>query len=37
MNRFVCSLLFFGFVQVEAKKPNIVFFLVDDLRVSLRR
>ena len=31
MNRFLCSLLFFGFGQVEAKKPNIVFFLVDDL------
>ncbi|MEL0005338.1 MAG: sulfatase, partial [Opitutales bacterium] len=31
MNRFLISLLFFGFCQVEAKKPNIVFFLVDDL------
>jgi arylsulfatase A-like enzyme len=31
MNRFLFSLLIFGFYQVEAKKPNIVFFLVDDL------
>jgi arylsulfatase A-like enzyme len=31
MNRFLISLLIFGFCQVEATKPNIVFFLVDDL------
>jgi arylsulfatase A-like enzyme len=31
MNRFLCFLLFLGFFQVEANKPNIVFFLVDDL------
>ena len=31
MNRFLFSLLIFGFCQLEAKKPNIVFFLVDDL------
>ena len=31
MNRFLFPLLFFGFCQAEANKPNIVFFLVDDL------
>ena len=31
MNRFLFFFLFFGFTQAQAKKPNIVFFLVDDL------
>ena len=31
MNRFLFPILFFGFCQAETKKPNIVFFLVDDL------
>ena len=31
MNRFLFPFLFFGFCQAETNKPNIVFFLVDDL------